>query len=529
MTAGPISSRQATASEFAAYRMHSSLQSNLYGWSLLILTALACVMSLPDRVFIPGDPVFIMVVGWISIWRYIWGFMHWLRSLYYQHLVFPDIRAYAEAHAQKPTHLYVVITSYRMEAEINSAVYWALMREVRRFGVPATIVACVSDPADAAVINDIVQRNRPPEGTSFVVIPQDGTGKRTAMGNAMRYIADTKPLPGSVTVLMDGDSLLTHNCLEKTANVLLSHAGVGAVTTENKPMVRGASWIVEWYRLRMAQRHNLMCSLSVSGKLLVLTGRYSMYRSEIVANPDFILSVENDILRHWRLGKINCLTGDDKSAWLCTLKMGWKMLYLPDVVIRPLEELPSGGFFGASTRLMGRWFGNMFRGGTRALELGPKKCGLFLWMCLLDQRVSMWTTLTAPVFFGLASVVHDPRFMVIYILWVLITRTVQAVALSVTTGRFHPYDPFMIYYTQLMAASIKVFMLFHLDLQAWTRQKSGTRKTKNAVRQSVENPISMILNILSVCLLIVVVAWMSGVLTRPTDFMLMLAAENWMH
>lgn len=513
--------------EFADYRIHSTPQSYLYGWALLITITLACVLSLPHRVFVPGDPVFIFVVGWISIWRYLWGFMHWLRSLYYQHLVYPDIRAYAEQRAQKPTHLYIIITSYRMDAEINAAVYWALMREVQRYGVPTTIVACVSDAADAAVINDMVLRNRPPEGTSVVVMPQDGTGKRTALGMAMRYVADTKPLPGAVTILMDGDTLLTNQCIEKSCNVLLSHPGLGAVTTENKPMVRGGSWIVEWYRLRMAQRHNLMCSLSVSGKLLVLTGRFSVYRAEIVANPDFILTIENDMLRHWRLGKINFLTGDDKSAWFSTLKAGWKMIYLPDVVIRPLEELPEGNFFGSSIRLMGRWFGNMFRGGNRALALGPRKCGWFLWLCLIDQRVSMWTTLTAPVFFSLASIFHDIRFMVIYVLWVMITRFVQSFALAITSGRFHPYYPFLIYYTQLMASCIKVFMLFHLDLQAWTRQKSATRKTRGAVQRSVENPVSMILNVLSFCLLIIAVAWMSGVLTDPTHFMMASRAENW--
>ena len=522
-----MANRSMSGHEFAGFQLNSSLQSHLYGWALLILTAIFCAVNLPHRVFVPGDPVFLFVVGGISIWRYLWGLMHWMRAMYYQHVMFPDIRARANRHHEKPTHLYLVITSYRIDTETNAAVYWALMHEVRRYNVPTTIIACVSDPSDAVLINDLVQRSRPPEGTTVTVLAQDGTGKRTALGSAMRHIAASNPLPGSMTVLMDGDTLLTDGCLEKSCSVLMSHPGVGAVTTENKPLVRGSSLIVEWYRLRMAQRHNLMCSVSVSGRVLVLTGRFLVYRAEIVSSPDFILTIENDMLRHWRLGKINFLTGDDKSAWFATLKQGWKMLYLPDVVIRPLEELPKGSFFNASTRLMGRWFGNMFRGGNRALALGPRKCGLFVWLCLIDQRISMWATLTAPVFFGLAGIFHDTRFFLIYVLWVVLSRSFQSVGLWITTGRFHPYYPFLIYYTQLMAAIIKVFMLFHLDLQAWTRQKSATRKTRGAVQRSVDNPVSMAMYVLSVGLLVVTVAWMSGVATDPTHFMLSSAAEGW--
>jgi len=514
-------------SEFSHYRMDPGILSHLYGWCFLFISVMFCMVNLPHRIFVPGDPVFLFVVGAISIWRYSWGLMHWLRSLYYQHLMFPDIRARADACKQKPTHLYLIVTSYRIDAEINAAVYWAMMREVQHYNVPTTIVACVSDPSDAEIINDMMVRFRPPEGTTITIMPQDGTGKRTALAGAMRLIAKANPLPGSITVLMDGDTLLTNNCLEKSCNVLMSHPGVGAVTTENKPLVRGSSWILEWFQLRMAQRHNLMCSVSVSGKVLVLTGRFSVYRAEIVANPDFILTIENDSMRHRRLGKINFLTGDDKSAWYSTLKMGWKMLYLPDVVIRPLEELPSGSFFYATTRLMGRWFGNMFRGGNRALMLGPVRCGWFVWLCLIDQRISMWTTLTAPVFFIMATLFHDTRFLLIYLLWVVISRSFQSLGLWASTGRFHPYYPFLIYYTQLMAAMIKVFMLFHLDLQAWTRQKSTTKSGRGAVQRSFDNVISLIFNVLAVGLLIVTVAWVSGVATNPSNFMLSSGAGRW--
>src|SRR3546814_7979354 len=73
------------------------------------------------------------------------------------------------------------------------------------------------------------------------------------------------------------------------------------------------------------------------------------------------------------------------------------MRYLPDVMAYGFEELPDRNrFFASTVGLMRRWFGNMFRTSGRAIALGPRRMGLFTWWCIVDQRLSLWTTLIGP-------------------------------------------------------------------------------------------------------------------------------------
>src|SRR3546814_18150793 len=84
----------------------------------------------------------------------------------------------------------------------------------------------------------------------------------------------------------------------------------------------------------------LMCSLSLSRRVLVLTGRYSVVRADLCTRPDFIQLVERDQLEHRRFGTITFMSGDDKSPWYWLLKNNWAMRYLPAVMAYVFEELP---------------------------------------------------------------------------------------------------------------------------------------------------------------------------------------------
>jgi glycosyltransferase Alg8 len=406
----------------------------------------------------------------IGIWRWSWAGLHVVRALIYRHWVFPRIRARA-ASAPKPPQLLILVTSYRIASELNHAVYRRLLEEIAAYGVPATLVACITDPADVALIDDLVHRAPAlPPGTSVIAVPQAGQGKRHAMGQALRMMREQHPPPGSLAILMDGDSILGQGSLERACAVLASQADVGAVTTENIPWVKGTGLVREWYRLRMAQRHSYMCSLSLSRKLLVLTGRFSVFRADIVTSADFILAIEHDSIRHWRLGRIRMVTGDDKSSWYAVLRRGWNMLYIPDAVIHPVEELPAGNVLSATTALMTRWYGNMIRSSARAIALGPMRCGIFPWLCLIDQRVSMWTALIGPVSALVLSSRYGGGVLCWYLLWVLASRGLVCAVLGATSGRFHPLFPFLLYYGQVIGALIKIRVSFQPHKQRWTRQ-----------------------------------------------------------
>lgn len=461
------------ADELLSYRPESGSLAWLVAAGIWISLVAFCLAYVPPRIFVPGDPAFVLTVGFIALWRYGWGGMHFSRAMIYTRLVFPRIRRRADSYDRRAPHVAVVVMSWRISPETNAAVFGAIIDDLTSYGAPATLVASVSDAADAHILEMLLAR-RPTARIRLIVTTQDGQGKRRALSDALGALAEAGVPPGCVVALMDGDTLLQRGTMAKCIPVLMSDSAVGAVTTDNSPLVQGRWWVREWYRLRMAQRHLTMSSMSLSRRVLVLTGRFTLFRSDVAMHPDFAATVAQDSVHHPRFGRIAMLTGDDKSTWRWTIEQGWKMLYVPDVATYPLEELPAGTFAGATVQLMLRWFGNMVRGGKRALALGPQRLGLFTYISLLDQRVSMWTSLTAPVFFLMAGLFHDPVFLVIYALWILGTRACQTVMIAAVSGRFHPIFVMLLFYSQVVGSTVKVFAFFHPHVQRWTRQNTGT-------------------------------------------------------
>lgn len=484
------------------YQARSGYRSYLAGTAIYLGALMLLIALTPAN--LTFNRMLLLPFGAVGIWRWSWGGAHLVRAVIYKRLVYPGLRR-RSASAPPPSHLYVLVTSYRMRAEINSAVYSRLFAEIADYGVPALVVAAITSAADQWVIGQAFERQAGlPDGCRVVFHRQKGTGKRTAMAQCLRTIIRQHVPPDAQVILMDGDSLIGARTLRKSCQMLAGSPGVGAVTTENLPLVHGNSATREWYRLRMTHRDVLMCSLALSRKLLVLTGRFSVFRAEIAATSEFVTAVESDHVDHWRLGRIAMMTGDDKSTWFMLLSRGWKMLYLPDAPIHPLEELPPGGFFHSSTQLMVRWYGNMARGNFRAVPLGPKKCGWFTWACLVDQRISPWTSLIGPTTMCVAASLHGIGYVWAYLLWVLTSRSILCAAYLLASGRFHPLFPFLLYYNQFCGAWIKLYVFFHPYRQKWTRQATGIGLADPDLR--IKALTSSLYNFASIAVFVLVIA-----------------------
>jgi glycosyltransferase Alg8 len=269
----------------------------------------------------------------------------------------------------------------------------------------------------------------------------------------------------------------------------------------------------EWHDLRFAQRQVLMSSMALSNKVLTLTGRMSMFRATIITDPEFIYTVQHDSLSHWRLGKFKFLTGDDKSSWYHVLRDGWDMLYVPDAVIITIEHPPAGNFFQASTKLMFRWFGNMLRTNGRALALGPWRTGFFTWWCIFDQRISMWTSLTGPIFATMLVMKYSLAFLPIYIIWITLTRWVMAVMLLAARPVLSWYYPFLIYFNQVWGSLVKTHVFFRLDRQSWTRQKTKLQRNLTPLQQLYQDSTTVIVNIAAWVIFVAIIGTLSGVMS----------------
>ncbi|QJQ95280.1 MULTISPECIES: glycosyltransferase [Halomonadaceae] len=497
----------------------------LLGLALLIVL----ISELPRDIFNPESQSFFFAVGAIGIWRYSWWLVQAVRSTWYNRKVFPRLRAEADAASarMRPDALYVLCTSYRIETEVSFSVYDALIKEARDYGVPTTIFAALSDRTDVDIIDHVLDENGRPGNIEICYMFQKGDGKRSAMAEVLRAISRRMPSRNSVLVSMDGDIRLEPGTFEHSLSFFLSRDDLGAITTNNTAKVTGNDATKEWYDLRYAQRHLVMSSLSLSERLLVLTGRYSAFRVDLATHPEFISLVENDHVYHWRFGNFKFLSGDDKSTWYWLLKHGWKMLYIPDVYVTGFEELPNRKrFFASTTDLMRRWYGNMLRTSERAIKLGPKPMGWFTWWSLVDQRLSMWTTLVGPSVAILVSLFIRPSFIFAYLLWILFTRSIATSILAWQRGRFSLLWIPLIYYNQVFGAILKTYVSFRFNRQKWSRQGISAGEPTDPVAARRQRHMGHFMHAVYFTSLLFVLVLATGVLAPP-DYMSLAILRDW--
>jgi glycosyltransferase Alg8 len=453
------------------------------GW--LLLGCLLCSLALlvPPEVFSAGHPEFLLVVGGIGLWRYGVGLMHYLRGLFFCYVVFPRHRKQAAAAvlAQPPSHIYLMVTSFRIDAMTTAMVYRSVISEAIHCGYPATVVASIVELSDESLIHTLWQQAAPPEDRvtlRFVRIP--GTGKRDGLANGFRAIARDMPDEQALVAVVDGDTVLSDGIIRQSCPYFSLFPNVGALTTNEYCDVLGSYWMSQWHKLRFAQRHISMCSMALSKRVLTLTGRMSLFRASVVTEPDFISDVENDHLDHWRLGRFKFLTGDDKSSWFSMMRQGWDTYYVPDAEITTVEHPPSKSFIAAARQLMFRWYGNSLRQNSRATRLGIKRLGWFTYYVLFDQRISMWTSVLGLTAAVLAGFKYDIGYQVIYLLWIALTRTLVSLMLLASGHKVGPGFPLMLYFNQIFGSLIKIYVVFRLDRQSWTRQNTKLKHDHGA-------------------------------------------------
>jgi glycosyltransferase Alg8 len=455
----------------------------------------------------------VIFAGSIALWRYSWGLIHYARFLIYTRLTFPRMRANVPAISS--LQLYILITSYRIDPSTSISVFRSSVEEAILCGFPTTIVCSFVELSDEILMKKIYADLQPPEQVKILFVRIAGSGKRDGLAHGFRAIARLQPSADALVIVQDGDSILSEGLIDKCAPFFADNPKLGALTTDEECIVHGSRLMREWHHLRFSQRQILMASMALSRRVLTLTGRMSMFRASIITNAQFIETIENDSIHHWRLGTFKFLTGDDKSSWFWVLKNDYEMLYVPDAVVITEEHPPARHFVRASSMLMVRWFGNMLRTNGRALALGPSKTGFFTWWCLLDQRLSMWTSMIGPVVALMLSLKHSILILPAYLFWIGATRWIMAVMLLASRPVISWHYPFLIYYNQVWGAILKTYAFFHLDRQSWTRQKIVLNREMKQQEAFWLNITSNVVHGISFVVFVAVIGFLSGVLTLP--------------
>lgn len=481
---------------------------------LLIMMLLAFSVPLSTAENASGA---LIVLGAIGIWRYSWAAINFSRALYFAKIAFPRRRARVEAaYGALPyrSHAFFLTTTFRIEPEISLRVYRSIFEAAALSEGGATVVASVVDASDVRLIKGVfAAMTRDMSRVQLIFDRIDGTGKRDALATSLATIAKQCPTRRDIVIFVDGDSCVPVDIVARSAP-FFTNPQYGAVTTDERSEAVGSRMFRDWFDLRFAQRQMMMCSMGVSERVLTLTGRMSVFRADLATNRAFIEAVRKDHIDHWRLGRIDFLTGDDKSTWYWLLSQGYKMGYMPDVSTLSIETQPREGFVDSAVTLMVRWFGNMLRTNGRALGLGPARIGFFTWWSLLDQRISMWTTIAGPISFLLVALFVDPLVLALYLSWVMFTRYLFCTAISLfRTGGFPVTYPVLLYFSQVFGAIVKTYILYRLDKQKWTRQKTTGRKSNRSNFVFLKSSfVSWHMQLLTIGWLAVSVSWMTGLI-----------------
>ena len=486
----------------------------MLGHLVYILLVAAVVLTVPSPTADAEVRAVLVVIGVIGLWRYGWAMLHLGRSLWFRKVWFPPLRKRAEAALSEEGvgHAFMLLTSFHIDEPTTTKVYAGAFRAAARAAGGATVVASIVEPADEWLISHLATAmygESLPFGLEFVRIP--GTGKRDALAHGFRAIAKHEPGPHDTVSVIDGDSIVPDDLIERCAGFFLVDARLGALTTDEVCTVEGAEIFRKWYSMRFVQRQILMCSNGLSKRVLTLTGRMSMFRAQLACDPTFIDHIQNDEIEHWRLGKIRMLTGDDKSSWFWLLSRGYHMYYVPDVVVETIEQPPSPNFVESARVLMTRWFGNMLRTNARALALGPHKIGFFTWWAVLDQRLSMWTSLSGLSLAVLGSFFVSGWTLVYYVLWVMISRYLVVLSFLTTRPVVSVWYVPLLYFNQIFGSFIKILVFFRLDRQRWTRQNTTLKPSDTPIFDRFKRYSSVYVTVVAVAVYLAALAVVTGV------------------
>ena len=385
-----------------------------------------CLDLLPNNFWDPATRRVTVIIGVLGVWRYGWWFNHAIRAQIYRQRVYPGLRKKAQAvwaDGWRPRHVHFMMTTFKEHREVTERVVQSICSQLRQMGVPGTLWLGSGDICDEQIIETYLKQN----AGDLVGIrddPPKPTGQRLAIGLVLRGMNRARVHDDDVIVFMDGDSILGEGCVQKCAALMVADPELQAVTTDEEVVCYGPNWIRTWLTMRFAQRRIAMMSHALSNKVLTLTGRMSVFRARHLRSLKLIRLLEADHLDNWLWGNFRFLSGDDKSTWYYMLTQDAKMLYVPDAMAYTVEYIEGNGI-DRMVQNFRRWSGNMLRNGTRALLLGPRKIGFFIWWCIWINASPCgpcWSVHLAMM----TSTLYAPTYLITYVIWISMSRMMLA-------------------------------------------------------------------------------------------------------
>ncbi len=416
---------------------------------------------------------FLVGVAVLGVWRYSLLIINYARAIIYAKFIYPEYLREINSINFKdrfPQKIYFIIPSYKEDSWVTTEVFQSLIEEINSIPVKAYLIISTSSDYENSVVMNVFDSHANTDNIDIVFQTQN-SGKRIAMGHALRAVAREynkyEEDENSVTLFMDGDTYLPANTLNKALPFFKIDSKLGAVTTNETGYIESESkWYKDWFNLKFAQRHFLFQSHSLSKRVLTLTGRFSLFRTNVVIKEDFISLIENDIILDPNFGKFRFLMGDDKSSWYYMMKNNWNLLYLPDVMAYSLESR-DGDFLEISRTLPYRWYGNTLRNNKRARSL--KNQPIFIKYLFYDQLALMWTSTAGLLSVLFLSIFKSIFYLPLYISWIMYVRVFQMAVFSFLGHRVSWRTLPLMLYGQWYGSYVKIKAFYNLSDQKWSK------------------------------------------------------------
>ena len=449
-------------------------------WTLPVVCGIAVYVAacafvaslLPANIWWQHGRTFFGILGIFGLWRYSWWLTHVVRAVIYARSTYPRLAGRAASTWEagwRPRRLHFLVTVYRERPETIEATIAAISAEIRTLDLSATLWIGSKEASDEALVEQCLRRIVSDLDLHVRFVRQTGSGKRNAIALILSAMARDGLTDQDFVAFMDSDFVLSPGALRKCLPLFADDPNLHAVTSDEDCVVHGPAWVRTWLNMRFAQRRLAMQSHALSGRVLTLTGRFSLFRGTHIVSREFIQLVERDMLDHWLWGEFRFLSGDDKSTWYALLRIGARMLYVPDAHGITIEVY-EGSAVTRMTENLRRWSGNMLRNGSRAIALGPRRMPLFIWWCLIDQRLAMWTMLFGPLCAVVGAIKLGPLFLVAYAVYVALTRLVTALVLFTYSRAADLNYTWSLYANQLLNSVVKLYMIWRLPKQRWVNR-----------------------------------------------------------
>lgn len=192
------------------------------GWLLFLSFLGGLALLVPEEIFVPGSEKFIFLIGLVGAWRYGVGLTHFIRGMIFLKLVFPRARKRAKSMGDtlNPSHIYLMVTSFRIDAKSTAEVYDSIVSEAVSCGLPTTVVCSIVELSDEHIMRAIWSKYNPPEHVKLKLVRIPGTGKRDGLAYGFRAISRDMPDDNAIAAVIDGDTVLAPGVVRETAPFL---------------------------------------------------------------------------------------------------------------------------------------------------------------------------------------------------------------------------------------------------------------------------------------------------------------------